>query len=201
MPLSERRKFGIISAIIELENALNRGSVFFLAVAALFAAGYPGSAQSVAAAPANCIAVFDFELLDSSLEGEIKGINPAEQQRLGLLTARLRQWLAEGGRHQVCDMAPVTAEAKAANLSYCGCIQRLTQAVNGKLAIVGAVHKVSNLILNVGVDVFDAGTGKLVVQLNADIRSNSDNSWLRGLNWLIEHRLDGALRSLEGNQL
>jgi hypothetical protein len=196
------RKSGIISAIAGLsESVLRRCSLFLLVVIALFPLASLSSIQARSEAPAECIAVFDFELLDSSLEGEIKGSNPTEQQRLGLLTTGLRQWLAEGGRHQVCDMSPVAAEAKAANLSYCGCIQRLTQAVNGKLAIVGAVHKVSNLILNIGVDVFDAGTGKLVVQLNADIRSNSDNSWLRGLNWLIEHRLDGALRALEGSQL
>jgi hypothetical protein len=156
-----------------------------------------GAAQ---ARPEKCIAVFEFELLDMSLEGEIRGTNGAELQRLGHLTDQLRTWLA-GDNHRVCDMNPIAVEARAANLTACGCIQRLARSVNGKLAFIGAVHKVSNLILNIRVDVFDVDSGKRVIQLNADIRSNSDRSWMRGLAWLIEHRLSGALGSLESDDL
>ena len=171
-----------------------------LAAALLFASAALDPSRAALASSEKCVAVFEFELLDMSLEGEIKGTNSAEQQRLGLLTGRLRSWLAAEGHQQVCDMGPVAAESKAANLSACGCIPRLAQSVNGKLAIVGAVHKISNLILNIGVDVFDVETGKLIIQLNADIRSNSDRSWTRGLDWLIEHRLAGAFAALGGKE-
>lgn len=166
------------------------------AVAMLFASALPIPTQAALAEQEQCVAVFDFELIDRSLEGEMKGANSAEQRRLGLLGEQLRKWLVVEDRHKVCDMSPVAAEAKAANLSACGCIQRLASRVGGKLAIVGAVHKISNLILNISVDVFDVGTDERIIQLNADIRSNTDRSWTRGLDWLIEHRLAGALAAI-----
>ena len=147
-----------------------------------------------------CIAVFDFELVDGSLDGEINGVKAEEQNRLQLLSSQLRDWINASGGLKACDMEPVGAEARAANLSACGCVPRLAQAVGGDLAIVSSVHKVSNLILNIRVDVFDARNNRLLAQLNADIRSNSDSSWKRGLKWLIDHRLSGALAALEAGQ-
>ncbi|NJM29215.1 MAG: DUF3280 domain-containing protein [Rhizobiales bacterium] len=135
-------------------------------------------------------------MTDHSLEGEINGVKKDEQARLGLLTAQLRQWVESGSGWKNCDMAHVTAEADASNLSACGCVQRLAQAVGGKLAVLGSVHKVSNLILNIRVDVFDVSSNRLLIQQNADIRSNTDSSWKRGLEWLIKHRLAAALASL-----
>jgi predicted membrane metal-binding protein len=152
------------------------------------------------AAGKDCIAVFDFELVDASLEGEINGIKADEQDRLRLLSSQLRDWINTGGGQGTCDMAPVQAEAHAANLSACGCISRLAQAVGGDLAIVSSVHKVSNLILNIRIDVFDARSNQLLAQLNADIRSNSDSSWKRGLKWLIDHRLAGALAAIQASR-
>jgi hypothetical protein len=151
--------------------------------------------HAASAAPA-CAAVFEFEMIDHSLEGEIKGAKPEEQQRLQLITTQLRQWVDAGSGWKSCDMTAVAAEAQAANLSYCGCVPRLTQAVGGKVAIVGSVHKVSNLILNIQVDVFDAETNRLLLQQNADIRSNTDASWKRGLDWLIKHRLVDTFAAL-----
>ncbi len=177
-----------------------RLSSLLIVAAMLCASASLAPAGAAQARPEKCIAVFEFELLDMSLEGEIRGTSGAERKRLLLLTDQLRTWLITAN-HQVCDMSPVAVEARAANLTACGCIQRLARSVSGKLAIIGAVHKVSNLILNIRVDVFDVATGKRVIQLNADIRSNSDRSWTRGLDWLIEHRLSGALGSLEGDYL
>lgn len=153
------------------------------------------------AAAGTCVAVFDFELLDTSLEGEINGPKSAEQQRLVALTDQLRRWLSTGAGLPVCDMSAVAAEAKASNLSACGCIPRLAGQAGARLAIVGAVHKVSNLILNIHLKVFKVESDTLVIEVNSDIRSNTDNSWARGLDWLIQHRLSGALSAIgEPNQ-
>lgn len=147
----------------------------------------------------HCIAVFDFELADGSLEGEVNGVKPEEQNRLQLLSAQLRDWVNSSNVQHACDMEPVRAEARAVNLSACGCVPRLAQAVGGDLAIVSSVHKISNLILNIRVDIFDARSNRLLAQLNADIRSNSDNSWKRGLKWLIDHRLTTVLPVVQAN--
>lgn len=154
----------------------------------------------LAAAPAaakGCIAVFDFELADMSLDGEINGIKPEQQERLKTLTSQLRDWIDANGGTKTCKMDAVRAEALSANLSACGCVSRLAKSVGADIAIVGSVHKLSNLILNIRVDVFDAGTNRPLAKLNADIRSNTDGSWKRGLQWLIDHRLAGALAVLQ----
>lgn len=174
---------------------MHRISQLCLAVAATLFFVHAAPAQ---AAGSNCVAVFEFELRDMSLEGQMNGVNDAETKRLGLLAAYLRNWLAEKGDQPVCDMGSVAAEAKASNLFACGCVQRLARGVDARLAVVGSVHKLSNLILGIQVEIHDVENDKLLAQLNADIRSNSDSSWIRGLDWLIQHRLAGAFASIGG---
>ena len=165
-----------------------------LLAVALLAASHPLTAET-----RKCVAAFDFELIDLSLEGQFNGAASAESQRLTLISERLRGWLAAEG-YRVCDLSQVAAEAKSANLYGCGCVQKLAARVDAGLAITGVVQKVSNLILNVEVGVIDAETNKPLVQANAQFRSNTDESWTRGLDWLIENRLARALASLEGSK-
>lgn len=155
-------------------------------------------AGAAPAAAGDCVAVFDFELLDMSLDGEINGPKSAEQQRLVALADQLRRWLATEGGLPVCDMGAVMAEAKASNLFACGCVQRLARGAGARLAIVGAVHKVSNLILSIRLKVFKVDNDELIIEVNSEIRSNTDSSWGRGLDWLIQHRLSGALAAVGG---
>ena len=190
------RDFGVSSPFAGTERAMFRLASLSLATAFLFASAFPVSGHAALADAGRCVAAFDFELVDLSIEGEIKGTNSAEQQRLGLLSEQLRKWLAGGGHRKICDMTPIAAEAKAANLYGCGCVRKLANTVGAELAITGVVQKVSNLILNISIDVFDVKTNRQVVQANAQIRSNTDRSWTRGLGWLIEHRLAGALPAL-----
>lgn len=159
----------------------------FLAAAILSAS----TAQSQAAAG---IAVFEFELIDTSLEGEMLGKNAAEQARLGKLSSQLREALAAAG-YIVVDIAPVAENAAAANLQNCGgCDATLAKEVGASLAVTGTVQKVSNLILNINLYVKEAESGKMLAAMSADIRSNSDESWRRGLSWLVRNRL---LKQLE----
>jgi hypothetical protein len=152
-------------------------------------------ASSTSAAP-RTIAVFDFELIDTSLEGSVNGPRADEQTRLADVGDRLRQRLAESGKFTLVDMAPVAAEAHASNLQACGgCDARLARRVSAELALTGTVQKVSNLILNMNIYVRDAGSGRVVAAASADLRGNTDESWSRALDWLVRNRLlaDGAL--------
>ena len=147
---------------------------------------------SVIAAPAGAqtVAAFDFELIDTSLEGEIKGVRPDEQARLARLSEQLRQRLRESGRFTLVDITPVAGEAYAANLQTCGgCDVRLAQRVGAELALTGTVQKVSNLILNMNIYIRDASSGRTVAAMSADVRGNTDESWSRALDWLVRNRL------------
>jgi hypothetical protein len=54
---------------------------------------------------------------------------------------------------------------------------------------VAWVQKVSNLILNINISISDAKTGAVLAQGYADIRGNTDESWRRGLEWIVKNRL------------
>ena len=143
-----------------------------------------------APALAQRVAVFDFELIDTSLEGEINGPRADEQARLARLGDRLRQRLRESGRFSLVDIAPIASEARASNLQACGgCDTRLAKRLGAELAISGTVQKVSNLILNMNIYIRDPSTGATVAAMSADMRGNTDKSWSRTLDWLIGNRL------------
>jgi hypothetical protein len=139
---------------------------------------------------AQTAAAFDFELIDTSLEGETNGPRADEQARLIRLSDQLRRRLVESGRFTLLDIAPVASEARANNLQACGgCDTRLARRLGAELAITGTVQKVSNLILNVNIYVRDVSSGATIAAMSADMRGNTDESWSRTLDWLVRNRL------------
>jgi hypothetical protein len=157
---------------------------------ALAIGGLAGGA--VADAPTR-VAVFDFELLDSSLEGEVLGPNPDETRRTERLGDQLRETISAAPGYVVSDIEPVRAQAKRRWLQRCGaCDVAMARELEADWSVTGTVQKVSNLILNINVYVRDVASGELIQAMSADIRSNTDQSWRRGLDWLIRHRLELA---------
>jgi len=150
-----------------------------------------GTAQATAARP---VAVFDFELIDTSLDGEMNGPRADEQQRIVQISNALRRKLAADDQFRVVDIAPVDAKAHAVHLQACGgCDADLAAKVGAKLSITGTVQKVSNLILNMSIYVRDVTSGRVVATMNADMRGNTDESWSRTIDWLVRNRLFPAL--------
>jgi Protein of unknown function (DUF2380) len=145
-------------------------------------------ASAHAAAPK--VAVFDFELVDTSLEGATYGPRSDQQARLAQITDRLRDQLAKSGRVTVIDITPVAAQARAADLRNCGgCDAQFASQVGGDFAVTGWIQKVSNLILNMNVQVNDAKPGRLISVKSVDMRGNTDDSWSRAIDWLIRYDL------------
>jgi hypothetical protein len=139
---------------------------------------------------AQSVAVFDFELIDTSLEGAIRGARPDEQERLARLSDQLRQLLRASGRFSLVDITPIAREAQASNLQACGgCDIQLARRIGAELAITGTVQKVSNLILNMNIYVREASSGVTIAAMTADMRGNTDGSWSRTLDWLVRNRL------------
>jgi Protein of unknown function (DUF2380) len=139
---------------------------------------------------AQTVAAFDFELIDTSLEGETNGPRADEQARLVRVSDQLRRRLAESGRFTLLDITPVASEARANNLQACGgCDTSLARRVGAELAITGTVQKVSNLILNMNIYVRDVSSGATIAAMSADMRGNTDESWSRTLDWLVRNRL------------
>ena len=144
----------------------------------------------VARAAPSQVAVFDFELIDTSLQGEVDGPRSDEQGRLMRAGDQVRKALADSGRFTVLDIAPVNAAAHGSNLQACGgCEVALARQLGADLVITGTVQKVSNLILNINVYLRDVHTGQLVTVMSADMRGNTDESWTRAADYLLRNRL------------
>ncbi|WP_424629845.1 DUF3280 domain-containing protein [Bradyrhizobium sp. SYSU BS000235] len=135
-------------------------------------------------------AVFDFELVDTSLQGETNGARADEQARLKSAGDQLRKGLADSAKFQLVDIAPVSAAAHNSNLQSCGgCDVQLAQKVGADLSVTGVVQKVSNLILNMNVYIRDTHTGQMVAAASVDMRGNTDESWSRAVSYLLRNRL------------
>ena len=119
-----------------------------------------GSSPLRAAEPPR-LAVFDLEMIDTSLEDPTRGLRADDRDRLQRTGDQLRKELGESGKFQILDISPVNAAAHQSNLHACGgCDVKLAQQLNADLELTGVVQKVSNLILNVRVYLRDVHTGQ-----------------------------------------
>jgi Protein of unknown function (DUF2380) len=142
-------------------------------------------------------AVFDFEFVDTSLEGATNGPRADEQVRFAWLGNELRRRLAQPGRIDVVDIAPVAAQVRASNLQACGgCDAGFDREWGAKFSITGCVQKVSNLILNVNIIVRDAVTGNVISGKSVDMPGNTDESWSHALDYLVRNYLLTAGRGV-----
>jgi hypothetical protein len=135
-------------------------------------------------------AVFDLDFVDTSLEGALGQARQDEARRLALAGEMLRRMLAERGLAPV-DLAPARERiAKAAPLNRCnGCDLDFARELGAELAVTGLVHKISNLILNINVTIRDVRDGRTLRGGSVDIRGNTEESWLRGMSYLVRNRL------------
>ena len=149
-----------------------------------------GLLPAAAGAQERSAAVFDFELRDTSGADPLKAPDAEHQSRMTQASERLRARLAESGRFKIVDIAPVIKEAHASNLQACGgCDATFADRVGADLSVTGTVYKVSNLILNMMIFVRDAKTGDNVAVMQAEMRGDTDDSWLRAVDWLVRNRL------------
>jgi len=153
-----------------------------LLLTAALVAGFitPAAAQTLPE-----IAVFDFALNNTSPAA------PTAEELARL--QRLDQQLKEGLRshYTIVDVAPVRDRlSRVDSIRGCnGCELDLGRQLGAQQVAYGWVQKVSNLILNVNLVVEDAATGKTLHAESVDIRGNTDESWSRGLRYLLNERM------------
>ena len=67
-----------------------------------------------------------------------------------------------------------------------GCELDIGRALGADVVILGWVQKVSNLILNINIEVKEVASRKALYMKSVDLRSNSDKSWLRGIRYMVD---------------
>ena len=124
------------------------------------------------------------------IEGATNGPRADESARLAWLDHEMRRRLSRSGRVDVVDVANVADRTRARDLRTCGgCDAGFAGELGARYSVTGWVQKVSNLILNMNVVVRDAGTGEVVLSKSVDMRGNTDESWSRALDWLVNRYL------------
>lgn len=143
------------------------------------------------AAAATKVAVFDLELYDTSLEGEMRGRDPAETARLALLSDQLRAAVSAREDLEPVDTASLRdrLDRMPALYSCNGCETRLAAELGAQRSLSGYVYKISTLILYITLSVRDAESGALLGEKSVSIRGNTDESWQHGLNYLLETQI------------
>ena len=147
------------------------------------------TSSAVAAEPFKTV-VFDIELIDMSQEAD-SGIRDDQTHRLKLVSDELRNLLQTSPQIQLVDPLPRMDEIRQkAPLYRCnGCDEDLAKQLGADLLVSGIVQKTSNLILSFAITVKDVRSGKAIRGGQADIRGNTDDSWLRGIRWVVKNRL------------
>jgi hypothetical protein len=149
----------------------------------LIAAGTPSASLATDVRP---LAVFDIELINTSLEPERRD----EALRLAMLSAMLRDRLGALGSFRIVDTAPLRERiSQGPELRNCnGCDREFGRDLGAEVVAVASVQKVSNLILNINLALKDVRSGAILSGGSIDIRGNTDESWRRGLDRLLRNQ-------------
>lgn len=134
------------------------------------------------------IAFLGITFIDTSTEGAYNGERPDQTARIRLLEDTTRKRFVEKG-FIVLDNGPIAEElANTVNPADCyGCELRMAERLDADYVLVGEVQKVSNLILSINLVLREVKTGEALRALAVDIRSNTDVSWLRGLDYILKN--------------
>jgi hypothetical protein len=156
--------------------------------ASLLASAHTASGQQ----PLKKLLMLDFELIDDQAPDVPFPEGPA---RLAMISRRLRDAFVRERFYEVIDPAPVASliqeTRKTQNLLDCnGCDIDIAGKAGVDRLLLGWVQKVSNLILNINIEVRDAASGKPVLVKSVDLRGNTDQSWQRGIDYLVRDMVE-----------
>ena len=138
------------------------------------------------------IAILDFDLVDDQHE-----LSPAtvEYQRLVAIREQLQDEFAKHGLYRIVETGPVAEMIKIhqskSQLHECnGCELEIARALHADRVLIGWVQKVSNLILNINIQIEDVATGTVLLNKSVDLRGNTDETWRRGISYLVKSMIE-----------
>jgi hypothetical protein len=173
---------------------LARASLAAWALAALIIIGPVASGACSAAdapsEPAKSVALLNVQFLND--HEDLEPTTPAERARIGLIASVFKTKLEASGRYTFVSIPADTAAKIAAGpeVGACGgCELGYGKQLGADTVAWIVIQKVSDLILNINVYMADVGTGKLAFVHSVDIRGDTDESWTRGVTYLVKNYL------------
>ncbi|MEJ8475627.1 DUF3280 domain-containing protein [Roseibium algae] len=137
--------------------------------------------------PDSKVAFLGLVFMDTSTEGAYNGERSDETERLALLEGIIEQRFRDEGI-PLMDLSPIAEKLEnTANVANCyGCEVRMAEALGADFVMVGMVQKVSNLIISMNLSLRDVGTGQVMLARSVEVRSNTDQSWSRGMRYILK---------------
>ena len=150
------------------------------------------SAKPVKATLPKKLAMLDFELID--ITGETAK-DEAQKIRLQQISRQLRAAFIDNNLYQVVDNAPATAMIADMSSRFAlhdcnGCDVDIGKALKVDRVMTAWVQKVSNLILNINIQIRNVDTGLVMLNKSVDIRGNTDDSWHRGVRYMVRSMVE-----------
>ncbi|BDV40012.1 DUF3280 domain-containing protein [Methylocystis bryophila] len=133
------------------------------------------------------IAFFGFEMISTS----DTPASEAERLRLARLDIVFEEMLKASGRFEITPIPEELAAkiAREIKFSTCNaCEVEFAREIGADVAAFGTVQKVSNLILNENLYMRRADGAPFFAH-SVDIRGNTDESWERGLRYMLKNHL------------
>ena len=169
-----------------------RASLVSSSLAGSSLAGTSPAGRTPAAAPAPVkLAVFAFELDDTSASAETTGETGSDATGIADTTDAIRQLLTQTGRYQLVDVATAGADAgKSHALHDCGgCDAPIALGLGADQSLVGVIRRISRTEYIVGFQLRDARTGAVLATADSGLRMGANYSWSRGATRLIRDHL------------
>jgi hypothetical protein len=168
-----------------------KSALRFICAAMLWAGAGICHAQLHVAEP-KTIAILEFDLVDDQRE-----LSPAtvEYQRLTAIHDQLQEEFAKHRLYRVIDVGPavelIRMYQSRSQLHECnGCELDIARSLQADRVLIGWVQKVSNLIININIQIEDAATGAILLNKSVDLRGNTDESWRRGVSYIVKSMIE-----------
>ena len=120
----------------------------------------------------------------------MNGVRADETARREMLEQYVASQLTERG-FELIDTGPVETEMnRVASVADCNfCDVYMARKLGADYSAVGEVQKVSNLILSMNLVLRDSEVGQHVRGMSVDIRGNNDDSWRRGMRYILKNNV------------
>jgi hypothetical protein len=142
------------------------------------------------AEPAKSVALLNVQFIND--HEDLEPTTGTERARLALIASLFKAKLEASGRYTFVSI-PADAAAKISagpEVGACGgCEFGYGKALGADTAAWIVVQKVSDLILNINVYMADVAARKLAFVHSVDIRGDTDESWTRGITYLVKNYL------------
>ncbi len=166
--------------------ALGIGALVALTSVAI--GGCPAAEAPASSDPVKTVALLTVQFLND--HEDLEPTTDAERIRLASIQELFKSELEASDRFRFIPIPAETA-AKIADgpvIGNCGgCEFDYGKQAGGDIAAWIVVQKVSDLILNLNVYMVDVAARKMKFVRSVDIRSNTDESWSRGLTYLVKN--------------